>query len=167
MAGVDRINICNAYKQLFEADASILYGQNKLINSISIKFKEFEQAKIDIGTPYKMYIKAPDKEKQEARMQNADYIITINYRVEGKTIDPETAIERLDDIDERIDYLVDNQMWGGLYLTDYLNVDGNTLVNTEWISSSVDTVMEVTDDGGEVWRIHCEGTITAEINRLK
>ena len=166
MAGVDRRNVCNALKSLFEADTGTLFGQNKLIKSISTKFKEFESAKVDIGTPYKMYIKASLKEKTEARMQNADYTITVNYRVEGKTVEIETAVDRLDDIDDRIDYLIDNEMWSGDYLTNYLAVTGNTMINSEWVSSDVDSVLEPTEGGG-VWRVHCEGVITIEINRLK
>lgn len=162
MAGVDRINVLTAFKNLFEADTGNLYGRNNLISNISLNIVEFLAAWIDVKTPYKMFLSAPSKESSSVRMQNEDYIITINYRIEGRSNDEQTAYTRLDDIDERIEYLINNEMWGGTYLTNYLSVSNNSLINTEWQRSDCDIIQE-----NDVLRVHCEGSFTVEINRLK
>ncbi|MBU2177663.1 MAG: hypothetical protein KJ556_21435 [Gammaproteobacteria bacterium] len=166
MASLDRKNIIDAVKALFIADTGTLYGETKLINSISVKQVEFDKAKIDAKTPYKMFLSTPDREKVETRMQNADYAFTVRYRVEGLTVDPDEAWQKLDDIDERIDYLCDNQMWSGSNLGSYFTNSLSTINDMEFQASTCDVVREPSEKG-TTWRVHLEGTIRVEVNRTR
>ena len=162
MAALNRNDIVAAIDALFKADTAILYGSGKLLEHISVRYLEFEKAKLTVGQGYKMYLKGNLREKVAARMQCSDYIVTVESRIEGITVDPETAQQHIDDIDERIDYLIDNQMWTGVNLTPYFSNSESTVINLEWISSSCEP--ELINDQ---WRVHSEGIMTVEVNRLR
>lgn len=162
MASLTRLDICTALQDLLQDDTDNLYGPSKLINYISVKYVEWEKAKVHIDKPYKMYIKAPRKDKVNVRMgNNADYSIVATYRIEGLASDPQTAYERIDDIDERINYLCDYEMHSGNNLSTHFNNTECTVTNIEWEGSDCDTRK---DEGG--WKVECEGTIRIEINRI-
>lgn len=167
MASLDRKNIVDAVQDLFEADTGTLYGETKLINTISVQQTEFDKAKVSSKTPYKMFLACPDREKVETRAQNADYAFTVRYRVEGYEVDPDVAWQKLDDIDERIDYLCDNQMWSGSNLTSYYTNTVSTILDMEFESSTCDVVREQGAGEGTVWRVHLEGTVRVVVNRTR
>jgi len=162
MGSLDRTNICAAIEALLEADTT-LYGPSAYINYISDNIVDYENARVGVDKPYKMYIKAPRREKVDVRMcSNVDYNIFVEYRIEGLKSNPQTAIEKIDDIDDRIQHLCDNQMWSGNNLAPYFTNAECTVVNIEWEGSNAYTRK---DDGG--WKVDAEGTIRVEINRIK
>ena len=162
MAGLDRTNILNAIESLLESD-STLYGQSALINYISDDIVRYESAKVSVDVPYKMYIKAPRREKVDVRMgNNTDYNIFVEYRIEGLKSNPQTAIENIDDIEDRIEHLCDNEMWTGGNLSTHFSNSESSVINIEWESGTCDMKK---DEGG--WKIESEGTIRVEINRIK
>lgn len=163
MATLDRLDISNAILSLLKSD-STLYGQGKLINKISIRWQDYENAKVDRKNPYQLFLKTPTYEKIQARMQSSDYMITCEYRGEGRTNNAEDAWQWLDDISERIDYLVDNVMWSGDHLTSHYTNTEATLINIEHTISDQDVI----DEGSpSAWRAHLDGIITVEIQRTK
>lgn len=162
MAGLDRTDICNAIEHMLESD-SILYGSSALINYISDNIVDFENAKVGIDKPYKMYLKAPRREKVDVRMSgNVDYNIFVEYRIEGLKSNPQTAIEKIDDIEDRIEHLCDNEMWMGGNLSDHFTNTESSVKNIEWESGNADTRI---DEGGI--KVEAQGTIRVEINRIK
>lgn len=162
MACLDRTDVCAAIEALLEADSE-LYGASGHLNYITDNIVEFENARVSIDKPYKMYLKAPRRDKIDTRMgNNADYAITVEYRIEGLKSNPQTAIEKIDDIDERIDYLIDNQMWTGNNLSGHFTNSESTIIDMVFEGSEADTRK---DEGG--WKVECEGTIRVEINRVK
>lgn len=162
MAGLDRIAVCAALESLFEADHQ-LYGATKMINYITDDLVKYENARIAVDKPYKMYLFAGRKDKISTRMGlNTDYSFTVTYRIEGLKSDPQTAAQNIDDIDERIDYLCDNEMWNGLNLSSHFTNSESTILNIELISSDL-AVRK--DTGG--FKVECEGSIRLEINRIK
>ena len=162
MASLTRVNICNAIESLFESDTT-LYGPIGYINFITDRFVDFENSRIGIDKPYKMYLKCTRREKIEVRMgKNVDYAFTVLYRIEGLKSNPETAKEQIDIIDERIEHLCDNEMWTGNNLSSHFTNTECTIINIEWEASECDTRK---DDGG--WKVECEGSIRIEINRVK
>lgn len=162
MASLDRVAVCAAIKALFEAD-STLYGSGKLINYITADVVKFETARVGVDKSYKMFLKATSREKIAARMgNNADYAITVLYRIEGLQSNPQTAYQNIDDVDERIDYLCDNEMWTGNNLSDHFVNAECTVINIEFQGSDCDVRI---DDGG--CKVECEGSIRVEINRIK
>ena len=162
MASLDRKDIADAIVALFEADTTVLYGAAMLINNITSNYVQFENAKVNANTPYKMFIKTNSTELLEGRAQNADYAVTVAYRVEGFQKDPQTAYERLDDIDERIRYLIENEMHGGTYLTSHYSNSETVVIDMEWMSSDDDVVLE-----NDEWRVHLEGELRISLNRVK
>lgn len=162
MAGLDRTDVCNAIETLFESD-STLYGTSALINYITDSIVEFENAKVSIDKPYKMYLKAPRREKVDVRMgNNVDYNIYVEYRIEGLRSNPQTAIENIDDIEDRMQHLCDNEMWSGNNLSAYFTNTESTIINVEWENGTADIRKE---EGGI--KVEAEGTIRVEINRIK
>lgn len=162
MAGLDRTDVLAAMEKLFEAD-STLYGSSAYINNITDSIVEFEEAKISIDKPYKMYLKAPRREKVDVRMSgNVDYNIFVEYRIEGLKSNPQTAIENIDDIEDRMQHLCDNEMWQGSNLAAYFTNTESTVINIEWESGTA----EVRKDDGGI-KVESEGTIRVEINRIK
>lgn len=162
MAGLDRRDICNAVESLLESD-STLYGSTSLINYISDKVTDYEQARVGVDEPYKMYLKAPRKEKIAVRMgNNVDYASVVEYTIVGLKSNPDTALDQIDDIENRIQHLCDNEMWSGGNLTTHFSNNECTIINIEWEGATADTVKE---DGG--WKVQSEGTIRVEINRIK
>ena len=162
MASLDRVDVCNAIESLLESD-STLYGSGKLINYITDDVVKFERARIGVDRPFKMFLSAPTREKITARMgKNADYAIIVSYRVEGLKSNPQTSYQSVDDIDERVDYLCDNEMWTGNNLSSHFSNSECTVIDINFEGSTCD----VNDDEGG-WKVECEGTIRVEINRIK
>lgn len=162
MACLDRRDICNAIEALLESDSE-LYGTTGHLNYITDNIVEYDKARVTIDRPYKMFLKAPIREKIATRMgNNADYAIIVEYRIEGLRSNPQTAVDKIDDIDERIDYLIDNEMWTGNNLSSrFTNSESSvTDINTEGSEADVSK-----DEGG--WKVECEGSIRVEINRIK
>ena len=162
MAGLDRTSVLNAVEHLFESD-STLYGSSAFINYISDNIVDFENAKVGIDKPYKMYLKAPRRVKVDVRMSNnVDYNIFVEYRIEGLKSNPQTAIEKIDDIEDRIQHLCDNEMWTGGNLSNHFTNTESSVKNIEWESGNADTRI---DEGGI--KVEAQGTIRVEINRIK
>jgi hypothetical protein len=162
MSGLDRTSVLNAIESMFESD-STLYGSSSLINYISDNIVDYESAKVGIDKPYKMYLKAPRREKVDVRMSNnVDYNIFVEYRIEGLKSNPQTAIEKIDDIEDRIQHLCDNEMWMGNNLGGHFTNAESSVINIEWESGNADTRI---DEGGI--KVEAQGTIRVEINRIK
>ena len=162
MASLTRTNICNAIETLLESD-NTLYGSSAYINYITDDIVRFEAAKVGVDKPYKMFLKAPRREKVDVRMgNNVDYNIFVEYRIEGLKSNPQTSYEQLDLIDERIEHDCDNQMWEGTNLSTCFSNSESTVINIEWEGSTCDIRK---DEGG--YKVECEGTIRVEINRIK
>jgi hypothetical protein len=162
MAGLDRTDICNAIESLFESDGT-LYGSSALINYITDDIVKFQKATVAVDKPYKMYLHAPRREKVDVRMgNNSDYNIFVEYRIEGLRSNPQTAIENIDDIEDRMQHLCDNEMWTGGNLSQHFTNTESSVINIEWESSSAD----VRHDEGGI-KVESEGTIRVEINRIK
>ena len=162
MASVDRKNVVDAIESLFNADTTILYGDAKFINTITTNYTDFINARVTAKTSYKMFLKANSVQLIESRAQNADYTVNVVYRVEGYMVNPQTAQDHLDDIDERIRYLIENEMHGGTYLSSHFTNSETTVIDMEWLGSDSDVVME-----DKEMRVHCEGNITVSLNRVK
>jgi hypothetical protein len=161
-SGLDRNTILDALKSLFEADTGILYGATRLIQSVSVRAVEFEKAKIDVTTPYKMYLSCEGRTKVDTRAQNTDYTFDVKYRIEGMSENPETARGYLDDVDERIEFLVDNQMYLGDRLVPYYVNTLSQVIDMAWVGSECKIM---TENG--VVQVESEGSISITINRLR
>lgn len=162
MASLDRIDICNAVESLLESD-STLYGSGKLINYITDNIVNFRNAKVGVDRSYKMFLSAPTREKINTRMgNNTDYAFTVDYRIEGVQSNPHTAYTNIDDIDERIEYICDNEMWTGNNLSAHFTNSECTIIDINYEGSTC----EITDDDG-AWKVESEGSIRIEINRIK
>lgn len=162
MAALTRRDVCNAVEALLEAD-STLYGSGALINYITDKITDYDAARVGVDKPYKMFLKAPKREKIAVRMgNNVDYAYTVEYRIEGLQSNPDTALDQIDKVDDRIEHVFDNEMWTGANMsTRYVNTECQ-IINIEWEGSTADTRK---DEGG--WKVECEGTVRLEINRIK
>jgi hypothetical protein len=159
---LDRIEVIDIIKSLLIGDTTILYGQDKLIKFISSNPIDYEASKVDVNTPYKMYLYAPSREPVEVRAQNEDYAIIVNYNIEGVTRNPDTAYARLDDIDKRINYLCNNQMWTGDNLSTFFTNANCTIIDIEVQTGETNIV---SDQG----YLQCEakGSIRVVINYQK
>lgn len=162
MSSISRTEVCNALEALFEADTT-LYGPVALINNITSNMLLYENARVSIDTPYKMFLNATTRSKIAVRASgNVDYSFTINYRIEGLRSNPQTAKENIDAIDERIEYLCDNEMWSGTNLSSQYTNASCTVLNIEWEESNVN----MTSDEGGI-KVECEGSIVIDINYIK
>jgi len=164
MAAIDCKTIRDAVKDCLQADTTILYGSGKLIpaGDIISKEVEFEKAKVDVNSPYKIFLKCDTIEQGEQRAKNKDYSIACQYRVEGLAKDPQTAKDKCDDINERIDFLFSDQMWNGLQMTGFITNSESCVIDID-VSNIVGEA--VGQDGA--WRVHGEGELLFTINRVK
>lgn len=155
---IDKQGIATVVHDMLEADTTVLYGTAKLVQDISTSAAEYVKAKVNNTKPYKLFLVCEDKQTEEVLPQQAVYRYVVAYRIEGIAVDPETARAQIDDIDARIDALVNAQMHGGLMFTDYYSDTTNRIVDAEYDNSGL-----VTDMRGERVLAECSGAITITV----
>ena len=155
---IDKVGIANVLKELFEADTSVLYGSSKLVQTISTSAVDFVQAKVDNNKPYKLFLICEDKQTVEVLPQTARHRYIVSYRIEGVMITPETARAQIDDIDARIDVLINSQMHTGNMFVPYYSDSTNRIVDAEYDNSGL-----ITDMRGERIFAECSGAISISV----
>ena len=119
VTAINRTGVAEMVSDMFEADTTILYGSDKLVQIITFDRVLFEKAKVDLNNKYKMFIDANPKDTIEKRSQNCDELYTLNYRIEGIHSDPDESAKIIDQIDEQVSVLIDAQCYNGDLFTDY------------------------------------------------
>lgn len=163
MAALTDGAVSNMVVAMLKADTGTLYGRGKYISLDNIINDEvyYDDGKVDISNPYRLFLAVESNSPGEVRMHNRDYTVTIKYRIEGLSGKLSEATERLDNIDTRLSYLVNNQMWSGNYFTGYFT-------NTE--CTIIDAVIGETSSGitneNNQWRAHSEGSIAITVNYI-
>ena len=154
---------------MLEADTGTLYGTGKLLSAGEIVATEvdFETARIEAGAqattnPYRMFLRCERGDSIDVRAQNEDCTYRVELRVEGYDMNFETVKAHVDDIIERVRYLVNAQMWSGDNLSSYYS-DASAKV-LDMVSLIGDSVVE--DEGG-MYRVHGAMEITVTVNRLR
>jgi len=150
-----RKDILTAVKSLFEGDSELL----SLVKNFYIDAAEYEKAGVGVDKGYKMFMIASPREKVQDRSQNNDYRITVYYTIVANKSDPQKGLDNIDKIENRIDYLLSNEMWSGNYLT---SDSDSTVYDIVWESSDAEVRTE--EKGLSVLS---EGIIQILINRVK
>lgn len=160
---LDRTLVLDMISKCFRADTTKLYGQNKLCQHVEVNPVYFEKSAVDIKRPNRIFLRCAPKENFEYRMQNNDIVYTIDYRIASRySSDPNKAQQKIDDIDERMAYLIDSQMFTGSMFTDYYDeTDTDTVYDVTYDNSSL-----VTEERDGVIIAECEGAIRVFVNRL-
>lgn len=159
---LNRQGVADMVRDCLRADVATLYGSGKLVQAIVSDPVEFENARVDVGTYYKLFLVARDKSQADVRSQNEDSTFTVSYRIEGLNIDPATAQATIDQIDEQIGVLINAQMYSGLMFTSYYSDSKAKLWDAEYNSSA----LTVETRNGEV-HAECEGAILISVNKEK
>lgn len=156
---LDRSGIVAALKMYLKTDAT-LYGESALVQGISTRAGEYEQAKTDLGTPFKLFLWAEPKSRALNRTQNVDDLYTVGYRVIGLNINPSITAMVIDDIDERLAELLNLQMHNGNALNGYYTDSNRQIVDISYDSSALTVEL-----AGEKVVAQCEGAIQITVNR--
>ena len=143
------------------ADTTILYGTNRLVQTITSDPTLFLNAKTDIRAPYKMYVYAADNTAVSVRAQNADELFVVNFRIEGLAVNMTNVFNTLDKIDQQVTVLVNSQMYTGAYFRSYYTDSKARLIDAE----RSDAGIEVAQENGTI-HAECRGAINILVNRL-
>lgn len=159
---LDRRGIARALRDLFRADTSILYGSSGLLQIIEDKAALFSKARVSNNFPNALFLWVDLSDTTEERMQNIDYLYICNFRFESVRIDPESAANIVDDALERINYLLNEEMYTGTVLSGYYSDTSAQIINMAPVSSTFE-YPEMTD--GRRMIIEIEGAVEIEVNK--
>lgn len=159
---LDRKGIARAIRDLLRSDTDVLYGKKKLIQYIEDSSVFFAKSRVNNIRPNALFIWVSDSSPSEERMQNTDYLYTVDLRFESIKVNPEDASNTIDDALERINYLINEEMYTGTVLSDYYTDTSAQVINISPASSIFD-YPESTD--GKRMIVEIEGAINIEINK--
>ena len=159
---LDRRGIARALRDLFRSDTTVLYGDGKLLQLIEDKAALFSKAKVNYNNPNALYLWVDLSDTTEERMQNTDSSYLCNFRFESIQVNPENAANTIDDSLERINYLINEEMYTGQVLSSYYTDSSAQIINMVPLSSTFE-YPESTD--GKRMIIEIEGAIEIEVNR--
>jgi len=164
---MDCVGARTAIEGLLQSDAT-LYGATGYIREGEIIDTEvdFETGRLESGVqattnPYRIYMRCVRSETLNVRAQNEDYVFLIEIRIEGYDVNFETVKARIDDIIERIRYLVNYEMWTGNNLASYYT--GTDCKVIDLVPEIGEPIIE--DENG-IFRVHGRLNITITVNRL-
>lgn len=160
---LNRQGICDAIRDMFMADTSVLYGNGLLLERIVSDPSRFDQAEVEKADPYGLYIWAESSDNADTRMQNADDSYSIDLRFNATNIKSKNAVDQLDKAYERCKVLLRNEMQNGQYMSSYFS-DSNARVLDIDVSGSSLPAPERTTDGNLIFT--CEAFATILINRF-
>jgi hypothetical protein len=160
---LDKSGVSIAIADMLKADTTTLYGTGNLLQIIEPNPVKYSKAKIDNTNAYGLYLWA-EGDDNLSRSQNKDQQFIINMRFEGKNLDPNNAVQQIDDAYQQVLSLVDTQMWNGQMMTDYYTDTNAQIFNLEPIASSL-PAPEPGD--GQTVIIEIEGAILVEVNRWR
>jgi hypothetical protein len=159
---LNRDGVAAMVADCLKADTTTLYGPSKLVQIITSDPILFINAAVDINSPYKLFIWAPDNPTTAVRTQNSDEVFVLNFRIDGLAVVPETAFRVIDQVDQQIKCLINNEFYTGTMFTSfYTDVKGKV-----FDAERSDAAISVTKDNGIV-TAECSGAIRILINRLK
>jgi len=159
---LDRKGICTAFADMLKADTTTLFGTNKLLQTIESTGTKFDKAKVNIKSPFGLYIWCEDKIPIDERMQNSDDLYILNFRYEGRASVRETAIENIDDADEQVTKLARAQMFEGQQLTGYYTDSNAQVIDVAPSTSSLPAPEEREDN---MVIIENEAALEIQVNR--
>ncbi len=159
---LDRRGIARALRDLFRNDTDTLYGSGKLLQLIEDKAALFSKAKVNNNNPNALYLWVDLSDTTEERMQNADTSYLCNFRFESIQVNPENASNTIDDSLERINFLINREMYDGQVLSEYYTDTNAQVINMVSISSTFEPP-ESTEE--KKMTIEIEGAVEIEINR--
>jgi hypothetical protein len=160
---LDKNGISTAIADCLKADTGTLYGTSKLLQIIEGDPRKFDKAKIDNKNRYALYLWCRNQDPLEIRSQNEYTNYFVNVRIEGLETNPQTALQNMDDAWERIAYLINNQMWAGLYMTSYYTDANAQIYNIEPTTA----VLPEPEQKESFLTCECEGAILVQVNRWK
>jgi len=161
---LDRKGIVKAFVDLLKSDTSVLYGSGKLLNIINDKSIKFAKSRVNNKKPFGLYVWCVDETISMYRMQNNDEIYELNFRYEAIAADPETAVQQIDDANERVKLLANLQMYNGQMMSAYYTDSNAQVININPINSSL-PAPESTEEKKTI--IEIESAIEIEINRYR
>ena len=116
---LNRDGVAAMVADCLKADTTTLYGASKLVQVITSDPILFINAAVDINSPYKLFIWAPDNPTTAVRTQNSDEVFVLNYRVEGLAAVPEAAFKNIDKIDQEIKVCINDECYTGKMFTNF------------------------------------------------
>jgi hypothetical protein len=158
---LNRDGVAAMVADCLKADTTTLYGASKLVQIITSDPILFIQAAVDINSPYKLFIWAPDNPTTAVRTQNSDEVFVLNFRIDGLAVVAETAFKNIDCVDQRLKILINSQMYSGAYFKSYYTDSTATVFDAERTDASI----SVTKDNNIV-TAECSGAIRISVNRL-
>ncbi len=163
---LDRTGIAIAFANMLKDDTSILYGASNYLQIIDPNPVNFSKAHVDAKRNHgALYVWArPEDSNNTVRMQNSDDRYVINMRFEMLNIDIMAGIREIDDAFERVKYLTNDQMWGGLAMSSWFTDSNAKIINIEPITSDLPEP-ESTENSLIV--IEVESGVLVEVNRWK
>ena len=159
---LNRDGVAAMVADCLKADTTTLYGASKLVQVITSDPILFINAAVDINSPYKLFIWAPDNPTTAVRTQNSDEVFVLNYRVEGLAAVPEAAFKNIDKIDQEIKVCINDECYTGKMFTNFYTDAKGKVFDAERTDASI----EVTKDSGVIIA-EAKGAINVSINRLK
>ena len=159
---LDRRGIARALRDLFRNDTGTLYGSGNLLQLIEDKAALYSKAKVNNNNPNALYLWVDLSDTTEERMQNADTSYLCNFRFESIQVNPENAANTIDDSLERINVIINEEMYGGQVLSSYYTDTNAQIINIVSISSTFEPP-ESRD--GKPMVVEIEGAVEIEINR--
>ena len=128
---LNRSGISDAIANLLKADTTTLYGTTKLIQRIESDPSLYGQSLTNKTNKCALYIWTESVSSDLIRSQNIDKNYSVNLRLEVNLMDIESAYDKLDGAIEQIEWLVNQQMWNGLMLTQYYSDSNAQVYNLE------------------------------------
>lgn len=158
---LDRQGVLVMLSDMLKNDTTMLFGQGKLLQQININATLYEDAAVTNNKPFQLFFRASPRETLVYKMQNSDIAYTIDYRICGIRRDPDEVRQKIDDIDERMLYLINNEMYTGNNFTSWYTDSTAIVFDVSIDNSSLDVEVRDTKIIAE-----CEGGISVFINRL-
>ena len=152
---IDRSGICDLTRDLLLADTKILYGTDKLVQDIHSDPVKYLNPKVDNRNPFQIFLFCEDKQKVGYGMQNAIEQYSVSYRIAGIFVDQDAVYDRIDDIDKRINALIDAQMFSGEQFTSFYSDTKTRIIDGAYDNSGLTIELH----SGKV-AVECAGAIT-------
>ena len=163
VATLNRDGISEVFADMLKADTDVLYGATKLVQVITHDPTLYDNAKVDLANPFKMFCWATEEQTDTFQMQSVMEVYTINIRIVGKLSIVQDMIKMLDKINERIKYLVNAQMFGADRFAAYYT-DTDARIENCYITNSTIEPPEYTENN--TLQTACEGVGEMLIHRL-
>lgn len=158
---LDRNGIATAIRDFLVTDTTVLYGSARYLQMIIPKAIEFTKARVNNNNPNALYIWVESLDPVEERIQNSDFMYTVDLRFESLFSNPETGSNNIDNSIERVNYLINTEIRNGNDLSSYYSDSNAQIIDMAPMSSTFPSPVE---SNGRVI-VEIEGAISILVNR--